>query len=40
MQIEMAVPETIDTSSLREQLERISDELHIHIDLAPSAGNR
>lgn len=40
MQIEMTVPEAVDTSSLREQLDHISDELHIHIDLAPNAGNR
>lgn len=40
MQIEMAVPESVNTSSLREQLDHISDELHIHIDLAPNAGNR
>jgi glycine cleavage system transcriptional repressor len=40
MQIEMAVPEMVDISSLRAQLDRISDELHIHIDLAPNAGNR
>jgi glycine cleavage system transcriptional repressor len=40
MQIDMAVPAAVALPSLREQLDRIADELHIHIDLAPGAGNR
>jgi len=39
MHIEMAAPEQVKIPAVREQLERIADELHIHIDLAPSAGN-
>jgi glycine cleavage system transcriptional repressor len=40
MHIQMAVPEQANMATVREQLERIADELHIHIDLAPSVGNR
>jgi glycine cleavage system transcriptional repressor len=40
MQIQMAVPEHLQLPTLREQLERIADELHIHVDLAPSVGTR
>jgi glycine cleavage system transcriptional repressor len=39
MQIQMAVPEQVQLPTLRERLESIADELHIHIDLAPSTGN-
>src|SRR5262245_1326761 len=40
MQIHMAVPSRIGIQTLRERLERIADELHIHIDLIPTAGSR
>jgi len=40
MQIRMVVPAQTDLPTLHEDLDRIADELHIHIDLAPSAGNR
>lgn len=40
MHLQMAVPEQVNMAIVREQLERIAEELHIHIDLAPSAGNR
>lgn len=35
MQIHMDVPAQADVPDLYERLERIADELHIHIDLAP-----
>jgi glycine cleavage system transcriptional repressor len=35
MQIQMDVPAQVDVPDLHERLERIADELHIHIDLAP-----
>jgi glycine cleavage system transcriptional repressor len=35
MQIHMDVPTTVGLTGLRDQLERIADELHIHIDLIP-----
>jgi glycine cleavage system transcriptional repressor len=40
MQIRMAVPAQTDLSTLHESLDHTADELHVHIDLAPSAGNR
>jgi glycine cleavage system transcriptional repressor len=40
MQITMDVPVSVGVSALRERLEHIADELHIHIDLVPNAGNR
>lgn len=40
MRIQMAVPAQVNMAAVRDQLEQIADELHIHIDLAPSAGNR
>jgi glycine cleavage system transcriptional repressor len=40
MQITMDVPASVGVATLRERLEHIADELHIHIDLVPSAGNR
>lgn len=40
MRIQMAFPEQVQPRTLQEQLERIADELHIHIDLAPSTGKR
>ena len=39
MQITMDVPASVGVSALRERLEHIADELHIHIDLVPNAGN-
>jgi glycine cleavage system transcriptional repressor len=39
MRIAMAVPATVDIPLLREQLDRIADELHIHVDLASGSGN-
>ena len=40
MRIHMAVPEQVNIANVHEQLEHIADELHIHVDLAPSTGNR
>ena len=40
MHIQMVAPEQVAIAVVREQLEQIADELHIHIDLAPSTGNR
>lgn len=40
MHLRMAVPEQLPIATLHEQLEQIADALHIHIDLAPLAGNR
>ncbi|MBI3250171.1 MAG: hypothetical protein HYZ50_27055 [Deltaproteobacteria bacterium] len=39
MHLRMAVPEHLGIATLHEQLEQIADALHIHIDLAPLAGN-
>lgn len=39
MRIRMDVPLTVGVSTLHERLERIADELHIHIDLTPVAAN-
>jgi glycine cleavage system transcriptional repressor len=40
MHIQMTVPNSVSLPPLHDQLNRIADELHIHIDLAPQAGNR
>jgi len=37
MQISMDVPAAVDIRTLHERLERIADELHIHIDLLPAS---
>jgi glycine cleavage system transcriptional repressor len=39
MRIRMDVPTTVGIPALRERLERIADELHIHVDLIPAAGS-
>jgi glycine cleavage system regulatory protein len=39
MQVHMDVPPQVGIPALQERLERIADELHIHIDLAPTTGN-
>jgi len=39
MRIHMDVPTQVGIPALRERLERIADELHIHIDLVPGQGN-
>jgi glycine cleavage system transcriptional repressor len=39
MQIHMDVPAAAGVAALRERLERIADELHIHIDLIPTSGH-
>jgi glycine cleavage system transcriptional repressor len=39
MQIRMDVPAGVGVPALRERLERIADDLHIHIDLIPATGN-
>lgn len=38
MHIRMDVPATVGIPALRERLEHIADELHIHIDLTPAPG--
>jgi glycine cleavage system transcriptional repressor len=38
MQIRMDVQDAVGVPALRERLERIADELHIHIDLTAAAG--
>ena len=40
MQITMEVPASVGVLAFGERLEDIADELHIHIDLVPDAGNR
>jgi hypothetical protein len=37
MQIHMEVPDAVGMPAVQERLERIADELHIHIDLTPAA---
>lgn len=39
MQIRLDIPAQVGLSTLHERLERIADELHIHIDLLPASGN-
>lgn len=40
MQIHMDVPISVGMEAFHDRLERIADELHIHIDLVPSTENR
>jgi glycine cleavage system transcriptional repressor len=40
MQIHMDVPVSVGVEAFQERLERIADELHIHIELVPSTENR
>ncbi|MEW6301479.1 MAG: ACT domain-containing protein [Thermodesulfobacteriota bacterium] len=39
MRIRMDVPTAVGVPALRERLEHIADELHIHIDLTPATGS-
>src|SRR5262249_32622684 len=39
MQIHMDVPASVGLEAFHDRLERIADELHIHIDLVATAGN-
>jgi len=39
MQIHMDVPVSVAIATFQDRLERIADDLHIHIDLVPDAGN-
>jgi glycine cleavage system transcriptional repressor len=39
MQIHMDVPLTVGIAALEERLERIADDLHIHIDVLPASRN-
>lgn len=40
MQVHMDVPVSVGVEAFQERLDRIADELHIHIELVPSTENR
>ena len=39
MRINMDLPSQVDETTLRERLDHIADDLHIHIDLTPVAAH-